>query len=567
ALNLSDRIAPEETQIQAGGVNYGWYRVAAHYVSDRPTLDLEQISEIMKKLTEDLATWAEDKEILPAHESPTQAVFDRYLESYLEIQGWESKQPDFQTEYATYSEAKTKAAKQPICSLSSGEFTSENQMDSVVLFKPQQYSNKNSLGGRQLKRGISKIWALEMLLRQARWSVQAGKFEEQQPVFLYIFPAYLYSPQMAAAMRLFAEEIMRVNLWDIRKHWLQEKMDLESLRSLPWRKTEKVKDGRFAQDRYESADLPFMATIYTTTRGKTVTEAWIEPAFLALALPLLLGVKVVATSSTIPLYNSDRDFLESTLLDGAAGFWTLLQLSPSLRLQEIPIALERLLAIYCLHLETRSNAPDARWPAFNSTVREVMTDVLNVFVLANEGLRGKKRDPSDEEVLRYWKFAELFTEGKPQMSDKLELTQRLVEEYRTFYRVRPHKSSSHAILLPLSKALEEILSVPDDWNQEEMILQGSGLLKDALDRQEAYNRPFLLDKSLPYETRLAKELEAIRAFMTTCVEDLFGGMCKGDRALLQENRNRIESGAEFAYRWLALQEKSESTVGPEDSQV
>jgi CRISPR-associated protein Csc3 len=50
--------------------------------------------------------------------------------------------------------------------------------------------------------------------------------------------------------------------------------------------------------------------------------------------------------------------------------------------------------------------------------------------------------------------------------------------------------------------------------------------------------------------------------MTTCVNDLFLGLYKGDRALLQENRNRIKSGAEFAYRWLALQsknsEKSES---------
>jgi CRISPR-associated protein Csc3 len=33
------------------------------------------------------------------------------------------------------------------------------------------------------------------------------------------------------------------------------------------------------------------------------------------------------------------------------------------------------------------------------------------------------------------------------------------------------------------------------------------------------------------------------------------GLYKSDRALLQENRNRIKSGAEFAYRWLALQAK------------
>jgi CRISPR-associated protein Csc3 len=44
--------------------------------------------------------------------------------------------------------------------------------------------------------------------------------------------------------------------------------------------------------------------------------------------------------------------------------------------------------------------------------------------------------------------------------------------------------------------------------------------------------------------------------MTTCVRELFLELYKGDRALLQENRNRIKSGAEFAYRWLALQEKA-----------
>ena len=48
---------------------------------------------------------------------------------------------------------------------------------------------------------------------------------------------------------------------------------------------------------------------------------------------------------------------------------------------------------------------------------------------------------------------------------------------------------------------------------------------------------------------------AIHQFMTTCVDDLFLGLYKGDRALLQENRNRIKSGAEFAYRWLSLQQK------------
>ncbi|MBZ8180494.1 type I-D CRISPR-associated protein Cas10d/Csc3, partial [Oscillatoria salina] len=120
--------------------------------------------------------------------------------------------------------------------------------------------------------------------------------------------------------------------------------------------------------------------------------------------------------------------------------------------------------------------------------------------------------------------------------------------------------------LPLTKALEVILSVPDDWADEELILQGAGQLQSALDRQEVYKRPLIKDKSIPFEKRQAQELQAIQGFMTTCVKELFGEMCKRDRALLQENRNRIKSGAEFAYRLLALEEKNDSNSESTESQ-
>jgi len=140
------------------------------------------------------------------------------------------------------------------------------------------------------------------------------------------------------------------------------------------------------------------------------------------------------------------------------------------------------------------------------------------------------------------------------MQEKLKVTKRLVDEYRQFYRASPNESS-HTVLLPFSKALEHILSVPNDWDDEEIIVQGAGQLQAALDRQEIYKRPLMLNKDIPFEIRRVKEFEAIQTFMTTCVKDLFGVMCKGDRALLQEHRNRLKSGVEFAYRQLALQEK------------
>ena len=264
-------------------------------------------------------------------------MFESYLQQYLEVKGWESN-ISFDFELQSYIAAKTKAAKQPICSLSTGEFLSEDQMDSVVLFKPQQYSNKNALGGRQIKRGISKIWSLEMLLRQAFWGVPSGKLEEQQPIFLYIFPAYVYSPQTAAAIKLLVNNMKRADMWDIRKQWVNSGMNNHALQSLKWLKDE-AESGRFHQDKYTKEDLPFMAMTYTKTTGKTFTDAWIQPAFLALTLPMLLGVKVVATSSNVPLYNSDRDFNESVILDAPAGFWNLLGLSNSLRIQDLQKAI------------------------------------------------------------------------------------------------------------------------------------------------------------------------------------------------------------------------------------
>ncbi|MEH1938090.1 MAG: type I-D CRISPR-associated protein Cas10d/Csc3 [Nostoc sp.] len=554
ALELQNQISPEQTQVQSGGVNYGWYQAAAHYIATHATLDEEQVRNFLKDLGDRLAIWAEENNLLKGITSPTHEAFVNYLAQYLEVSGLRHETTEFENELAAYSEAKVN--NQPICSLSSGESKAEDQLDTVVLFKPQQYSNKNSLGGGRIKRGISKIWSLEMLLRQAFWAVPSGKLEEQQPVFLYIFPAYVYSPQIAVAVRRLVKELKRVNLWEVCRQWRDAGMNYNGLQNLPWRDENEAETGRYG-DSYSTKDLPFLAITYTTTRGKTTTDAWVAPVFLALALPILLGVKVVATSSPDPLYASDQEFPDSVILDGPAGFWNLLGVKPCLRLQDLAPTLERLLVAYSLHLECRSSPPDARWQALSGTVRDLATDVLNVFAIANERFRETK--PSNEDVKRIWNYAQIWVKGNVNMQQKLKLIERLVTEYRQFYQVKVHESS-HAVLLPISKALEMILTVPEQIDREDLILQAAGQLKDALERQEVYKRPYLLDKSVDFPTRQAQELMAIHAFITTCVDELFLGLYKGDRALLQENRNRIKSGAEFAYRWLALQEKqSEKT--------
>nr|WP_199299221.1 type I-D CRISPR-associated protein Cas10d/Csc3 [Trichocoleus sp. FACHB-46] len=285
---------------------------------------------------------------------------------------------------------------------------------------------------------------------------------------------------------------------------------------------------------------------------------------MAIALPLVLGIKVTATTSSAPPYNrdSDSEFLTTVQVDGPASFWNLLDLPTRIHLEEerkgqvkhLSDWLNRLLIAYSVHLDCRSKPPDPRWQAFPGTVHAITDDVLAIFSLAHASFPVL----SDEIVQRYWKFAQIWTAGNPAMKQQLDITQRLVQEYRVFYQVHVAKST-YAILLPLSKVLEDILSTPSDLPIETLILQTSERLHDALRRQEPKRRPLVKDHSLSIEIRVNNEIQAVHQFVSTCVNDLFLGQYKGDRALLQEHRSRIKSGAEFAYRLLAMEETKPKT--------
>ncbi len=249
-------------------------------------------------------------------------------------------------------------------------------------------------------------------------------------------------------------------------------------------------------------------------------------------------------------------------------------LSTSLRIQDFQSATQKLLTAYSLHLDIRSVPPrDEKWRDLTKTIREINTDILNIFSLAYEGMRRHEKEiPTLEEVQRYWKYAQIwvgisvnqyishaFNNKRGQYT--MEWITKLVQQYRIFYRAKLSESS-YTILLPISKALEVILTVPQEIvnSDESLILQCAGQIKDTLDRQEVYKRPCIMDKLIDYHIREAKELEAIYTFANTCVTEMFHKVYKRDRALLQENQNRIKSGVEFAYRWLALQENTSKSA-------
>ena len=70
-LGIADKITSEQTQIQSGGVNYGWYQAAAYYIAENPTLEPEEVIYKMSEWAEDLAIWAVENNLLPQHQSPT----------------------------------------------------------------------------------------------------------------------------------------------------------------------------------------------------------------------------------------------------------------------------------------------------------------------------------------------------------------------------------------------------------------------------------------------------------------------------------------------------------------
>jgi CRISPR-associated protein Csc3 len=563
-LGLTGKVTLGQASIQSGGVYNGWYYIAARYVDSNSTLDQEEVKEELQKLADRLANWAEKHNLLPkeifGEITPTHQDFNMYLERYLDIsviQGCESK---FKSELDAY--INTKSNNQVICSLSSGEFEAEDQFDTVVLFEQQQYSNKNTLGGGQLKRGISRIWTLEMLLRQAFWAIKSGT--DYKTVFLYIYPAYVYSPQIANAVRKLAKEVQDIQ-WKKVCMLTRKEISIDIFRENDWLERE-AEEGRFPNTDYSIRDIPFLSVLPIAVPKKpkeiTLTESWTNPIFLSLMLSITLGVKVVATKSPYPLYRSDKEFLETLKVDGADSFWNLLGLPETLRIQDLDRAFKRLMTIYSVHLYNRSDLKninpshdDLNWRALKNTVREVMTNVLNIFGIANEGLRKNKRDrPTEEEVFRYWDYAQIWSNGDKNAEEKMKFIEQLVKYYRTFYQVSLSEST-HTMLMPLSKAMEIVLSSPINTDAEDLVLQGSGQLHDALDRQEVFKRPFLMNKEVDYLLRKANEMLAIQQFMTFFINEVFGKQFKGDRALLQENRNRIKSGAEFAYRMQALQER------------
>jgi len=597
---------------KTGGVPLDWYYLAAQYLRKHPDLDDNSSRQVMEALTTHAATL-----IRPIYEEFTFPDGWDDLRAYvsqsisLPTGAVVTPQPDnFLIEIGRYKAAKVVGrGRENVCAMSSSAYTVTEQMESATLFAPQVYSNRQILFNAQAaKRQICAIWSIEIMLRQIlmnQTNATGGDFEGRKYRYLYLYPTYFFTPETNKFLQKAYTWIARTKFdADIRKHLISTEQiaqfdiaNYQAIDSLLIQEDLKPEDDRtFKMIGYpDDQPLTFFFLALPPSRDATDTESWIMPAWLALALPLILDVKTVVSESPVPPFVSGADFEETALLDGEHQAIRSLIKRDRLRLDAIIpretgerkfSPLNALSASYCIHLEVnRKKDGDPDWGKLSALARDLETSPLFVFHYLNMWLR--KQDSKSisavpiAKIYLYFQFYDYLEPSGKSMTKLSELT-RL---YRRFYRARPKKQRpipANAILKPIDEAANVLLKGDkflwdDDESLVELVTSQVGSLMKRVGRKEAEGRRTyaLIDGNYRYLTN-EEELEAIRDFANFFVKKIFKDVFKMDRARLAGTQiNLIKNTCEYIYRreqyqenreWLELKAKGVIVEEPEQEE-
>jgi CRISPR-associated protein Csc3 len=577
-LKLNGVVSVAEAERNEGGVPLGWYYAAAHFLTLHPTLTPQDMEGVLRQIGQ--AFLAElQRQGLPAQGASTlKDALTSYVRQVLDCDGvaltGEQAPAQFSEELTRY--LGNKASNRPVCSLCSSPYENEEQTVTVVLFKPQQYSNKNKLGGSRVVRGVCPICSLEMLLRQAQQGAPAGKLQDEKAIYLTLYPVYFFTPEIAALLQDYERRLEDLRLYlgaDSLLGWLRKEgedgaLQLEHLARYA-RFLSDEDDEALTQKRRRTIRLPpgysdttlhglALLPLIPNMMGGTDTEAWVLPAFYALALPLLLNVKVVASASFVPLYTSGAAFRETAILDSMHPAVQQALGKDSLRVDELLPALKRLLSFYDLHTEVYAEGFDAHCGQLGAVVRDVHTDAYHVFAYYDrkrrgggdekKGAKGKKAaagggEPAREGIPRWeqHKYLDIYyTLGGEQ---DMGIVGKLVDGYAAFYRAERDKlDSAYSVVKPLSIATETTLNSPPELAEDDLVevIAGEifGLMERIRDKQAA---GFAVYAS-PEAGR-----DRIREFASIFVYELFFKLCDGKQSSLREQSNRLRAAALFCY--------------------
>lgn len=579
---------------KTGGVPLDWYYLAAQFLRQNKGIDENQIRDKMAEMVNQAAGWIQplvNELTIPDGWNDLRT----YVKRIVSLPSGAVVQPEihpFLLELTRYQAAKvTGRGRENVCAMSSSSYKVTEQMEAATLFTPQVYSNRQILFNAQAaKRQICSIWSLEIMLRQIlmnQTNATGGDFESRKYRYLYLYPAYFFTPETNKFLQKAYMGIKRTRFdAELRKHLINEQqiakfsldnyLQIDSL--LIEENLEPANDSTFKLNYPEDKPLTFFFIALPPGKDPTDTESWVMPAWLTLALPLILDVKVVASESPVPPFVSGANFEKTAVLDGEHQAIRSLVKQDDYRLDGIlpPTSagerkfspLNALSAAYCIHLEVnRKKDGNPDWGKLSDLARDLETSPLYVFHYLNKWLR--KQDKIEAVPLAKIRlYCDLYHYFEPQ-GETMNQLRELTQMYRKFYRAKRQYAKANAILKPIDEAADVILKFDkalanNTESLTDVVAARLAKLMNNVRRKAAEGKPTLAFVDGKWKPALTSEEErqAVYEFAAFFVKEIFEGSFKGDRARLAGTQlNLIRDTCEFLYR---LADDEERKNRPQD---
>jgi CRISPR-associated protein Csc3 len=563
---------------RAGGVGYHWYFAAGHYLKRHPGKDPAEWQTLVEGLAERLASTLVDKNPLASLTPDSWQELRAYAQQVLSFGPVEevsdADRALFSSELERYQNAKrTGRGRAAMCGLCSSPFEVAKQQEAAILFAPQVYSNKLPLHGATAIRDICPICGLEMMLRQIlmnRSNASGSRFESRQIRYLYFYPTYFFSPETLEVFRTLHNRLQRIGFTELRRQLLNGvadngagrlQVDTTTLQRLEPLLLSTQDLTNADADRYVRMHFPehepitfYFLGIPPPSRDAKDAEAWVHPAFLALLLPVCLDVKVVASSSPLPLLLEANELPETVFLDSVHPFARVLLGQDRINIDQVLPQLQRLIVSYLIHLDAHSRMVrgqwDYRWSEIPPLARDLAADTAYAFHYLKKWQRRNETEGIPiSKAQQFMEYSTYLGEGGATMSH----AHALVDSYRQFYRAR--RSNSNSILRPLSVASRAILAADRRlFDREGLIEAVRGELRAFMERVQTGSADGMFPPGSNGESREG----AMRNFAEYFVGTIFFDTFHGDVAALRGRQlNLLKNACEVLYRDASARDRRE----------
>ncbi|MBX3060968.1 MAG: type I-D CRISPR-associated protein Cas10d/Csc3, partial [Anaerolineae bacterium] len=465
------------TAPNTGGTPYHWYYAAGYYTWHKGQgSDPAQWREKIAAIAESLAI-AVETELAKLERSDTNDGWDdlrQYIQSTLTFgpaTAVTNTIADLTAQELTrYQNAKQKGRKATaVCSLCSSPFTVNPQREAGILFAPQVYTNKQPLHGSKAIRNICQICETEMMLRQIlmnRGGSTGGRFEGRKFRYLYLYPTYFFTPETLAQVNELYGRLQRISFSSLRRLLLNQdeteiRLDPHTIQRIQdlMLTAEPPEDDRLFRFPAGTPISFFFIGMPPPGRDAKDAEAWVNPAWLSLILPLIIDVKVVATESPMPILHEADELDETVFYDAPHPFVTDLVGRERISLDGLLPRLQALTAAYMVHIDgnAKLRQGEYRWHAIPPLARNLTSNTLwaTHYLKKWQRTEGVDTIPNNRAQL-YQQYIQILDDlYLPQGGINMSHARQLTELYRQFYRHK--RRNSNSILRPITIASRAML--------------------------------------------------------------------------------------------------------------